>query len=403
MSKPRTASLRVAHQRGCPNASRTSLDSLAGCRCKPSPSYYTLYRDRLGKPVKGARVRNRQVADRALRKLLVDLDEGRVGIAQPAGDPRTFDEWADEYLVNLERDKGDKGSTIRAYRSTLGFARPIIGHLELDEIGQPELRLFVRSTRAGKRGGADATVHKHLRHLRAILNAAVEEGFMAHNPLGRKFIRDLRLRIPRGDEPYTDGELAKLWSKMESLQRAAPVYVYVAKAAVVTGARLGELIALDWDDLDLTNRTLRIRRHWDRVDGMTLPKDGEPRTLNLIQPAVDVFEQWTALVGVQPGHSAIFPAPRSPDRLNGQYVSRRVDDAREKAGIPDVGEGGRKRKPFHAFRASYARLCREQGLDPQWVQFQLGHSDPDLTLNVYGRWSDAAMQAEANRAAAFPV
>lgn len=403
MSKPRTASLRVAHQRGCPNSSRTSLDSLAGCRCKPSPSYYTLYRDRLGKPVKGARVRNRQVADRALRKLLVDLDEGRVGIAQPAGDPRTFNDWADEYLVNLERDKGDKGSTIRAYRSTLGFARPIIGDLELDEIGQPELRLFVRSTRAGKRGGADATVHKHLRHLRAILNAAVEEGFMAHNPLGRKFIRDLRLRIPRGDEPYTDVEFAKLWSKMESLHRAAPVYVYVAKAAVVTGARLGELIALDWDDLDLTNRTLRIRHHWDRVDGMTLPKDGEPRTLNLIQPAVDVFEQWTALVGVQPGDSAIFPAPRSPDRVNGQYLSRRVDDAREKAGIPDVGEGGRKRKPFHAFRASYARLCREQGLDPQWVQFQLGHSDPDLTLNVYGRWSDAAMQAEANRAAAFPV
>ena len=123
MSKPRTASLRVAHQRGCPNASRTSLDSLEGCRCKPSPSYYTLCRDRLGKPVKGARVRNRQIADRALRKLLVDLDEGRVGIVQ-ARDPHTFSDWADEYLVNLERDKGDKGSTIRAYRSTLGFARP---------------------------------------------------------------------------------------------------------------------------------------------------------------------------------------------------------------------------------------------------------------------------------------
>jgi len=147
------------------------------------------------------------------------------------------------------------------------------------------------------------TVHERLRHLRAILNGAVEEGYVSHNPLGRKFIRDLRLRIPRGDEPYTDLELAKLWARMESSDRSAPVYVYLAKTAVVTGARLGELIALDWDDLDLTNRTLRIRRHWDRVDGMTLPKDGEPRTLNLIQPAVDVFEQWTALVGVQPGNS----------------------------------------------------------------------------------------------------
>ncbi|RDI75172.1 hypothetical protein Gocc_0970 [Gaiella occulta] len=37
------------------------------------------------------------------------------------------------------------------------------------------------------------------------------------------------------------------------------------------------------------------------------------------------------------------------------------------------------------------------------MQFQLGHSSPDLTLNVYGRWSDAALRAEAERAAAFPV
>ena len=81
---------------------------------------------------------NRQVAERALRKLLSSTwTRGRVGIVQPAGHPRRFNEWADEYLVNLERDKGDKGSTIRAYRSTLGFARPILGDLELDEIGQP--------------------------------------------------------------------------------------------------------------------------------------------------------------------------------------------------------------------------------------------------------------------------
>jgi integrase len=193
-----------------------------------------------------------------------------------------------------------------------------------------------------------------------------------------------------------------LWAKMEALNRQAPVYLHFAKAAVVTGARLGELVALNWDDLDLTNKRLEIRRHWDRVDGATLPKDGEARTVHLIPPAVKVFENWVALAGVHAGDTPLFPAPRG-ERLNGQYVSRRIDDARIKAGIPDMGEGGRRRKPFHAFRACYARLCREQGLDPQWVQYQLGHSDPDLTLNVYGRWSDAAMSAEADRAEAFPV
>ena len=37
---PRKASLRVAHQGSCPNANATALDSLTGCKCKPS--YYVL-------------------------------------------------------------------------------------------------------------------------------------------------------------------------------------------------------------------------------------------------------------------------------------------------------------------------------------------------------------------------
>ena len=82
-----------------------------------------------------------------------------------------------------------------------------------------------------------------------------------------------------------------------------------------------------------------------------------------------------------------------------------VKKAAEEAGIPEVGEGGRKRRPFHAYRATYARLCLEAGRDPQWVQKQLGHSDPDLTLNTYGRRSDEfdRKQAAAIETEAFPV
>jgi integrase len=89
--------------------------------------------------------------------------------------------------------------------------------------------------------------------------------------------------------------------------------------------------------------------------------------------------------------------------LNGQFVSRRVDDARDKAGISDVGEGGRKRKPFHAFRATFDRICLEQGRDRDWVRQQLGHSSLALTIDTYGAWSEEAMSAEADRTEGFPV
>ena len=243
MPKTRSASLRVAHSRSCPRYGITALDpkpkedgtSIPRCACKPS--YYTSHRRSDGTVEKGQRVRDRQVAERALRKLQVEIDEDRLGLRRPMRD-KTFRQWTDEYLEILERDKGNKASTVRAYRATLGYALHVLGPLELHLIDQAALRRVVRVIRDTK--ASDATLHKHLRHLGAIFRAAEDEGHIDASPLTRKFVRDLRLRVPKGDEPYTDIELATLWAKMETLGYDA-VYVTVCKAAVVTGARRGEL------------------------------------------------------------------------------------------------------------------------------------------------------------------
>ncbi|HEY8775168.1 MAG TPA: site-specific integrase [Gaiellaceae bacterium] len=404
MPKPRSASLQVAHQRDCTNATKTSLDSLDGCTCKPS--YYTSHRQGHG-VTKGPRLRNRQVAERALRKLLVELDEDRAEVGPSRRDARTFDEWADEYLRILEEDKRDKGSTIRAYESTLGHVRPILGRLDLDEIGVPEIRRVLKAIRAN--GNSDATQHKHLRHLRAVLTAAVEEGYARSNPLTRKFMTDLRLERPNHVESYTDTELGKLWPQMEAL-KYEDVYIYVTRAAVATGARLGELVALNWDDLRLGERELDIQHHYDMTDGMTTPKNGHARTNFLIEDAeadainaVGLFERWTRLVGVQPGDAPIFPAPRSGGRLNAQYVRKLVDKARREAGIADVGEGGGKRRPFHALRGSHSRITRERGYEPWLRQHNLGHSTIEPTDNVYGRPSRDALRTAARQHATAQV
>jgi integrase len=176
----------------------------------------------------------------------------------------------------------------------------------------------------------------------------------------------------------------------------------MCKAAVTTGARLGELIAADLEDLSLLDGKLEIRRHWDRVDGATLPKDSEPRTVYLIPPARAVLEAWLTVRGTEPG--PLFPAPRG-ERVNGQYLTKLIGAAMDAAGILREAANGKRRKPFHAFRACFARLCREQGADAQWVQAMLGHSTVELTIGVYGKWADEAQAAAAARvpSEAFPV
>jgi integrase len=400
---PRRASLRLAHSAACKNAGKTSLASLKGCTCPKGPSYYVFHRNSLGKAVKGERVRDRQVADRELRKVQVGIDEGKLGHAKPVD--KTFRAWADEYLGIIEAH-GRKAATVRAYRPTLSYANAAFGELALREVGKSELRQLVAKIRAND--GSDATVSKHLRHLGAIFQQAADDSLIATNPVP-KFKKSLRLKVTGGVAAFTDDELARLWTAMER-EKAEPVYVAICKAAVTTGARQGELIGANLDDLDLLNGRLEIRHHYDRESGaLTSPKDGEARTLYLIPPARAVLEDWIAK---RPGFhhggtDPIFPAPRSGGRLNGQYLTRVVANAMEKATapIPSVGEGGRPRKPFHALRASYDRLMLERGRHPQWVQGQLGHSSADLTLNAYGAWSAEAQAAEADKVetAGFPV
>src|SRR3954447_23849137 len=96
---PRKASLRVGHQTKCPNANATTLASLKGCKC--SPSYYTFQRGADGKIIKGERVKDRKVAERALNKLQVEIDENRVGLRRPSR--LTFGEWADQFERITER------------------------------------------------------------------------------------------------------------------------------------------------------------------------------------------------------------------------------------------------------------------------------------------------------------
>ena len=85
-----------------PNVTKTALTSVgtgsgSGCACTPN---YVFSRDRDGRPVKGARVKDRKTAERALAAAQREIDEGRVGIAKPKN--ITFSEWADVFEEILD-------------------------------------------------------------------------------------------------------------------------------------------------------------------------------------------------------------------------------------------------------------------------------------------------------------
>jgi integrase len=391
---PRKASLRVAHQGTCPNASKTALESVgrgSGCTC--SPSYYTFRRSRDGRPVKGKRVKDRRVAERALTAVQFEIDEGRTG--QKRQTDLTFGAWADgwESITEGRVRAGDlKPRTLQAYRETLVLSRLAFADVPLRELGPSDLRGFYEMVETQR----PASRLRHLRQLSACLSAAVDEGNLQANPLP-VFIKKLKLRAPkRGKAPFEDDELARLWTALAAYEA---VYLYAARFSTETGARLGELVALDWTNVDLTNGRVLIEHTWDDRDGLLPPKDREARTVYLTAEARAVLEAWVGVAGPQT-EGPVFPNPLTGGRLQRRVAQRRLETAMNDAGIPKLHAELRLPRSFHSLRYTTSNLMQRRGYHPRLIEQTLGHGSLELTYGVYGGWTPEQLAAEATRAGA---
>jgi integrase len=396
-----TVSLRVAHRKDCANASKTALDSLKGCTCKPS--YYTFHRDRSGRVVKGPRIRDKRVAEQTRTKLQADLDAGRVGIRQERN--IDFNTWADTWLDQHTA----KPSTLELYRHTVSVAKRAFGNMTLRDIEASDIRRFFDLLRkeAQDRGRpiTATTVNRHYRALHSCLAAAVPE-FVSVNPatlLNRSFRP--KAESERWDY-FTDDELARLWRSFE--KRQDMVGLYLSKTAVATGLRIGELAALTRKDVDLTARTLTVRQAYRTGVGVSTPKSGKARIVQLTGDAAGVLRAWLELRSADLfQEEALLFASRTGGHLDRNNVTKRIlypamreaepiKGVRLKKGewgIPRIGERGNERS-FHSFRHTYARLVLEAGGDRFWLQQQLGHSTAAMTER-YSMWSKQAERAQA--------
>ena len=388
---PRKVSLRVAHQGLCPNATKTALDSVgrgSGCTCEPS--YFTFQRDREGRVVKGVRVKDRRVADRMLTKAQAELDEHRGGVARRR--VVTFHAWADEFeRITADRVRaGDlKGRTLEAYKETLRFARDAIGDVPLNEIGASELRKFDGLFAKQK----PASRLRHLRQLSACLTAAVDEEKLDRNPVP-SFTKKSRLKAPkRGRAPFDDAELERLWKAYDAYE---PVYGAAARFSVETGLRLGELVALDWHNVDLIGGRVFVEHSWDETDGLVAPKDREPRWVYLTAEARAVLEAWVAIAGVHE-EGPVFPNPLGGRRLTPRIAQRRLATAMVDAGIAKEHPELRLPRSFHSLRYTTSVLMQRRGYHPRLIESNLGHGSLELTYGVYGGWTPDMLAAEASR------
>ena len=166
-------------------------------------------------------------------------------------------------------------------------------------------------------------------------------------------------------------QLNRLLDALQAPECEADGYVVVL-TLLFTGLRIGELMALEWGDVDLGRRQLHVRRIWS-ANRITTPKTlGSLRVVDLPPRLVDLLRarQLTAT------DRRVFPGKRGGYFKPKDFVRQTFDPVLARAGLP--------RLHLHDLRHHYASLLIAQGVDAKYISETMGHSSIRVTFDVYG-------------------
>lgn len=259
-----------------------------------------------------------------------------------------IDEWLDVYVAT-----NNKPSTTASKRSAVaGHLKPFFGTYRLDEIGIREIERF----KAAKisEGLNPKTVNNFLSMLRRSLVSAVEWGDLPHVPL----VKWLKTPPPTFD--FFDRE------EGERLLQAAPADDHpILTTALRAGLRLGELLALRWEDVDFITGKILVRRAvWKGK--ISTPKSGKHREVAMSPQLAATLKAHKHLRG-----PLVFCKPDGR-MLTKEMMKRVVPRACKLAGLRHV--------QWHALRHSFASQLVMAGVPLKAIQELLGHSTIEMTM-----------------------
>jgi len=157
--------------------------------------------------------------------------------------------------------------------------------------------------------------------------------------------------------------------------------------AIHTGLRQGELLSLKWDDVDVENGLIRVRRTLTRHRGRLLL--GEPktkrsrRTVRLTEPARDALRDHLVRQDVQ--IESLGDLYRDQDLVFATQRGTLVNPSnlRKRSFAPLLNKAGLPRIRFHDLRHTCATLLLARNVNPKIVSEMLGHATIAITLDTY--------------------
>jgi integrase len=352
----------------------------------------------------GTGPRAKRVADEAARQIAARLALGDISVFDRPAAPTTlkasptFASVAREWLERYPALHPLRRATMMYWRSfTERHLIPFFGPMPVDSISVDTVESFIEQKRAP--GGSvlrdgkalsDTTLRVGLSILQLILKRAVRRRLIATNPA-----RDVEWRSVRVDhvDPFTGAELRAILSAADRLaaaERARPDFPALLRVWIRTGARHGEVVALQWQDLDLDAGTATLRRSYSmRRLGPT--KTGMARTVSLAHPVPEATAEWRpgAIASSRDAVDALRRLGRTADPaafVFAQGLAPVGPDTVRKLWRRTLAAAGVRYRVPEQLRHTFASTMLSRNAPLLYVQQQGGWRTADVLLKVYARW-----------------
>ena len=287
--------------------------------------------------------------------------------------------------------------TLEAYTDYINkLIIPSLGHMKLSEIKPVHVQRFVQmiaeTPKPNGKMPAASTVQRKLVCLQSIMRQAVKLGIIPNSPADSK-----KLTLPKVVQPAVE-----IFSKQEAtaivdaLQNEPLQFQVCIQLAIISGARLGELVALKFADADCENHKVLFQRSAYKLRGKPTatkpPKDYDVRIVS-VTPEISALIQLLKEEKQQKAEE-LGTAWHDEDWMFTQWDGTVMhNQTPSKQFRRFLKRNGFKVRKFHCLRHTSATLLLYSGVNLQQVKSRLGHSNLATTQRYLHAIKDADTEA----------
>lgn len=261
-------------------------------------------------------------------------------------------------------DDGLCSASILKYADSVKNFFSVIGDIKLEDLKDDDFKDYVLLAR--KKGASNSRIANVLSAMKWILARLQQSGVV----FSRLEINNIRKpKIGRREVNYlTDSEITDFIGAIECDFSKGPDirkirFMALAMFLLQTGARIGEVLSINIEDIDRVNMEIQI-----------IGKGKKPRTLFLIERTLKLLDLY--LIARSDKNEALFVA------LNGKSRWRQTDVGRSFRRYKKLS-AIKKRFTIHTLRHTFATRHLLNNTPINTVQFFLGHSNLETTMKYY--------------------